>query len=134
LFCRISRKGTLGPCDNYKWWQMPFQPKHLCGREGLLVSASRKLDSSCMLIQFLGRFSGKRCDTLNKTGCSQIYSTWRGERGEEWSSAQGLESILISIQSLMSPNPFENEPGFENANAEEDKQNQKLYIWKVRAR
>jgi ubiquitin-conjugating enzyme E2 Z len=34
----------------------------------------------------------------------------------------------------MSPNPFENEPGFENANAEEDKQNQKLYIRKVRAR
>ena len=32
---------------------------------------------------------------------------------EEWSTAQGLESILISIQSLMSSNPYENEPGFE---------------------
>lgn len=59
-------------------------------------------------------------------------STWRGERGEEWSSAQGLESILISIQSLMSSNPYENEPGFETANDEGDKKNQKDYVAKVR--
>jgi len=98
------------------------------------VSTSRRSTASCVLTWFLGRFSGKRCDISNETGCSQIYSTWRGERGEEWSSAQGLESILISIQSLMSPNPFENEPGFENANAEEDKKNQKAYVRKVRAR
>lgn len=58
--------------------------------------------------------------------------TWRGERGEEWSSAQGLESILISIQSLMSSNPYENEPGFETANDENDKKNQKDYVAKVR--
>ena len=57
--------------------------------------------------------------------------TWRGERGEEWSSAQGLESILISIQSLMSSNPYENEPGFENANADEDKKAQAHYAAKV---
>jgi ubiquitin-conjugating enzyme E2 Z len=60
-------------------------------------------------------------------------STWRGERGEEWSSAQGLESILISIQSLMSSNPYENEPGFETANDEGDKKNQKDYVAKVRS-
>lgn len=58
-------------------------------------------------------------------------STWRGERGEEWSSAQGLESILISIQSLMSSNPYENEPGFENANSSEDKKNIAHYVAKV---
>lgn len=46
--------------------------------------------------------------------CLSIIGTWRGEPGEEWSTAQGLESILISIQSLMSANPYENEPGFEN--------------------
>lgn len=57
--------------------------------------------------------------------------TWRGERGEEWSSAQGLESILLSIQSLMSSNPYENEPGFENANTEQDKLNQQAYVEKV---
>ncbi|KAG8530741.1 uncharacterized protein KY384_004098 [Bacidia gigantensis] len=61
-----------------------------------------------------------------------ILGTWRGERGEEWSSAQGLESILISIQSLMSPNPFENEPGFENANSKDDKKNQAHYVAKIR--
>jgi len=42
-----------------------------------------------------------------------------------------LESILISIQSLMSSNPYENEPGFETANDEGDKKNQKDYVAKV---
>jgi ubiquitin-conjugating enzyme E2 Z len=60
-----------------------------------------------------------------------VHSTWRGERGEEWSAAQGLESILISIQSLMSGNPYENEPGFEDANEASDKKNQKDYVDKV---
>jgi len=46
--------------------------------------------------------------------CLSILGTWHGEKGEEWSSAQGLESVLLSIQSLMSPNPWENEPGEEN--------------------
>jgi ubiquitin-conjugating enzyme E2 Z len=45
--------------------------------------------------------------------CLSILGTWPGEKGEEWSSAQGLESVLLSIQSLMSPNPWENEPGEE---------------------
>ncbi|KAH6604720.1 hypothetical protein Trco_006427, partial [Trichoderma cornu-damae] len=63
---------------------------------------------------------------------TQAVNTWRGERGEEWSSAQGLESILLSIQSLMSANPYENEPGFENANGITDKQAQKHYIQKIR--
>ncbi|KAH0532689.1 hypothetical protein TsFJ059_001346 [Trichoderma semiorbis] len=63
--------------------------------------------------------------------CLSILGTWRGERGEEWSSAQGLESILLSIQSLMSANPYENEPGFENANEASDKQAQKHYVQKI---
>ncbi|CAD6451259.1 62fe31c1-4379-445e-a63c-a95b3f8e9433 [Sclerotinia trifoliorum] len=64
--------------------------------------------------------------------CLSILGTWRGERGEEWSSAQGLESILISIQSLMSSNPYENEPGFETAHDENDRKNQKDYCAKIR--
>ncbi|KAF9879880.1 ubiquitin-conjugating enzyme [Colletotrichum karsti] len=64
--------------------------------------------------------------------CLSILGTWRGERGEEWSAAQGLESILISIQSLMSGNPYENEPGFEDANEASDKKNQKDYVQKIR--
>ncbi|KAL7922647.1 ubiquitin-conjugating enzyme/RWD-like protein [Trichoderma austrokoningii] len=64
--------------------------------------------------------------------CLSILGTWRGERGEEWSSAQGLESILLSIQSLMSANPYENEPGFEDANSPSDKQAQKHYVQKIR--
>jgi len=46
--------------------------------------------------------------------CLSILGTWPGEEGEGWSSAQGLESVLLSIQSLMSPNPWENEPGEED--------------------
>ncbi|KAK4159167.1 hypothetical protein QBC43DRAFT_327701 [Cladorrhinum sp. PSN259] len=64
--------------------------------------------------------------------CLSILGTWRGERGEEWSAAQGLESILLSIQSLMSSNPYENEPGFEDANEALDKKNQREYVQKIR--
>ncbi|KAK3687080.1 hypothetical protein LTR37_019194 [Vermiconidia calcicola] len=52
--------------------------------------------------------------------CLSILGTWRGEKSEEWSSAQGLESVLLSIQSLMSQNPYENEPGHDTAKKEEE--------------
>jgi ubiquitin-conjugating enzyme E2 Z len=65
--------------------------------------------------------------------CLSILGTWHGERpGEEWSSAQGLESILWSIQSLMSDNPYENEPGYENAKNSDDKKMNDLYCAKIR--
>ncbi|KAI1322188.1 ubiquitin-conjugating enzyme [Xylariaceae sp. FL0255] len=63
--------------------------------------------------------------------CLSILGTWRGEPGEEWSAAQGLESILLSIQSLMSSNPYENEPGFEEANEPSDKKLQEDYCAKI---
>ena len=62
--------------------------------------------------------------------CLSILGTWRGEPGEEWSSAQGLESVLLSIQSVMSQNPYENEPGYENA--KKDEVNPKTYVAKIR--
>ncbi|KAK3396487.1 UBC-like protein [Sordaria brevicollis] len=64
--------------------------------------------------------------------CLSILGTWRGSSKEQWSAAQGLESILLSIQSLMSMNPYENEPGFEDAKEAHDKKNQKDYIQKIR--
>ena len=64
--------------------------------------------------------------------CLSILGTWRGESGEQWSSAQGLESVLISIQSLMSANPFENEPGFESPRNDNDKKDAKMYVSKIR--
>ena len=39
---------------------------------------------------------------------------------------------MLSIQSLMSSNPYENEPGYENANSPRDKLAQKAYAQKVR--
>lgn len=38
---------------------------------------------------------------------------------------------MISIQSLMSSNPYENEPGYENAKTAEDKRNIADYVAKV---
>ncbi|OJJ04371.1 hypothetical protein ASPVEDRAFT_43853 [Aspergillus versicolor CBS 583.65] len=64
--------------------------------------------------------------------CLSILGTWTGERGEQWSSAQGLESILISIQSLMSSNPYEYEPGYENANSSSDQEHMAHYKSKIR--
>ncbi|KAI5850403.1 ubiquitin-conjugating enzyme/RWD-like protein [Morchella snyderi] len=76
--------------------------------------------------------SGRCRFNPNIYAAGKVCLTWRGDRGEEWSSAQGLESILISIQSLMSSNPYENEPGFENANQDHDKENMKAYCLKIR--
>lgn len=65
--------------------------------------------------------------------CLSILGTWHGELpGEEWSSAQGLESILWSIQSLMSNDPYGNEPGFENRATDEDKKKNEAYCAKIR--
>jgi ubiquitin-conjugating enzyme E2 Z len=61
--------------------------------------------------------------------CLSILGTWTGERGEEWSSAQGLESVLLSVQSLLSANPYENEPGFEGTDVNEDEA--QAYIAKI---
>ncbi|KAI8054594.1 ubiquitin-conjugating enzyme/RWD-like protein [Syncephalis plumigaleata] len=44
--------------------------------------------------------------------CLSILGTWIGEAGEQWSSAHGISSILLSIQSLMTETPYENEPGY----------------------
>jgi ubiquitin-conjugating enzyme E2 Z len=56
-------------------------------------------------------------------------STWVGDKNEKWSPAQGIDSVLHSIQSLMSPNPFVNEPSFEDNN-ETDKH--KAYSDKIK--
>ncbi|KIW20939.1 hypothetical protein PV08_01518 [Exophiala spinifera] len=65
--------------------------------------------------------------------CLSLLGTWHGEKpGEEWSSAHGLESILWSIQSLLSNNPYENEPGYEHAKGKEDQRMNDLYCAKIR--
>ena len=51
-----------------------------------------------------------------------------GEAGEQWSPAQSLETVLLSIQSLMSDNPYVNEPGFET---DHDKEEAKSYCAKI---
>ncbi|CAF3618608.1 unnamed protein product [Rotaria sp. Silwood1] len=48
---------------------------------------------------------------LYRNGKFKLFpSTWSGP---SWSPAQCLSSLMISIQSLMSENPYHNEPGFE---------------------
>ncbi|CAG8291839.1 unnamed protein product [Penicillium salamii] len=53
--------------------------------------------------------------------------TWHGERGEQWSPAQGLESVLLSIQSLLSTNPYTLEPGYDDPNRANDVENMETY-------
>ncbi|THY22718.1 UBC-like protein [Aureobasidium pullulans] len=79
--------------------------------------------------------NGGRCrfnPNIYATGkvCLSILGTWRGEEGEQWSTAQGIESVLISIQSLMSSNPYENEPGFEHIKV--TAKEAEAYVQKVR--
>ncbi|EFE43283.1 ubiquitin conjugating enzyme (UbcH), putative [Trichophyton verrucosum HKI 0517] len=76
--------------------------------------------------------NGGRCRfNPNIYASGKVCVTWEGSSGEQWSSAQGLESILISIQSLMSANPYENEPGFENSKSPTDLKAMDNYIAKV---
>ena len=65
--------------------------------------------------------------------CLSILGTWHGEKpGEDWSSAQGLESVLWSIQSLMSNRPYENEPGYDVDRSEDDKKSNDKYCDKIK--
>ncbi|XP_013909002.1 PREDICTED: ubiquitin-conjugating enzyme E2 Z-like [Thamnophis sirtalis] len=50
----------------------------------------------------------------------QSGSTWTGPA---WSPAQSISSVLISIQSLMTENPYHNEPGFEQERHPGDSKN-----------
>jgi len=46
--------------------------------------------------------------------CLSILGTWRAEHsGEQWSAVQSVQSVLLSIQSLMHDAPYHNEPAFE---------------------
>ncbi|CAL8282168.1 unnamed protein product [Boreogadus saida] len=52
--------------------------------------------------------------------CLSILGTWTGPA---WSPAQSISSVLISIQSLMTENPYHNEPGFEQERHPGDRKN-----------
>eukprot|EP00900_Chrysochromulina_parva_P024407 jgi/Chrpa1/65/Chrysochromulina_OHIO_Genome00000170-RA len=55
--------------------------------------------------------------------CLSILGTWRAEHsGEQWSAAQSVQSVLLSIQSLMHDAPYHNEPGFEEDDGSGDVQ------------
>ncbi|XP_065307226.1 ubiquitin-conjugating enzyme E2 Z-like [Dermacentor albipictus] len=43
--------------------------------------------------------------------CLSILGTWQGPL---WSPAQGMESVLMAIQSLMNEKPYCNDPKFQN--------------------
>ena len=46
--------------------------------------------------------------------CLSILGTWRAEHsGEQWSAVQSVQSVLLSIQSLLHDKPYHNEPSFE---------------------
>ncbi|KAJ5223081.1 uncharacterized protein N7469_009321 [Penicillium citrinum] len=63
--------------------------------------------------------------------CLSILGTWHGNSGENWSPAQGLESVLLSIQSLLSTDPYYNEPGFERTESSSHSKAVKDYNSKI---
>mmetsp|Transcript_67220 Transcript_67220/g.161066 ORF Transcript_67220/g.161066 Transcript_67220/m.161066 type:complete len:284 (+) Transcript_67220:251-1102(+) len=50
--------------------------------------------------------------------CLSILGTWQGP---SWSTSGQLRTVLVSIQSLLSDHPIQNEPGFENEAGDKDK-------------
>ncbi|MBN3312879.1 UBE2Z enzyme, partial [Atractosteus spatula] len=84
--------------------------------------ADRRLCPSLSL--FLGNLSSLSHGALahryglgSRPACSR---TWTGPA---WSPAQSISSVLISIQSLMTENPYHNEPGFEQERHPGDSKN-----------
>ncbi|KAK5788188.1 hypothetical protein VI817_009146 [Penicillium citrinum] len=67
----------------------------------------------------------------NLYSCGKVCLTWHGNSGENWSPAQGLESVLLSIQSLLSTDPYYNEPGFERTESSSHSKAVKDYNSKV---
>ena len=55
--------------------------------------------------------------------CLSILGTWSGPG---WSSCLTLNSVLLSIQTLLNENPLQNEPGFENETGHRSKKYNKI--------
>jgi Ubiquitin-conjugating enzyme len=133
LICRVPNKSAISNGNHHELRQDALQSEHLRRRQGLFVSDCLLTSDEGIVANsaFAGPFWGMSVSQHSVNHRSHFCRTWRGEPGEEWSSAQSLESILLSIQSLMSPNPYENEPGFEDARTDHDKKNQDAYRAKV---
>lgn len=61
-----------------------------------------------------------RVEHLSLSLCRQLLvamSSIRTWTGPAWTPAQCLSSVLLSIQSLMTENPYHNEPGFEKVSS-----------------
>lgn len=57
-------------------------------------------------------------DTASGKVCLSILGTWAGPG---WDSKMNLESTLLTVQSLLGPNPIHNEPGFERLGASDSR-------------
>ncbi len=55
---------------------------------------------------------------INGKVCLSILGTWSGPG---WTTCLNLNTVLLSIQSLLNENPIQNEPGFENEVGERSK-------------
>ena len=82
-FCRISRKGSISPCDNYKRRQMPVQSKHLCCWKSLFVRAFSNrlfaLDTDWTLDLFSGKHY-RRCQLIQKAHIFAVHGEVKEER------------------------------------------------------
>jgi len=60
-------------------------------------------------------YTGTARDNYVGKVCISILGTWSGP---QWTTVMDISSVLLSIQSLLTNNPLENEPGFEGKHNE----------------
>lgn len=58
-------------------------------------------------------YVGKSKDNYNGKVCLSAINTWSGPK---WTPIMHIGSVLLSIQSLLTNNPIQNEPGYEKEN------------------
>lgn len=63
---------------------------------------------------------------INGKVCLSILGTWSGP---SWTTCLNLNTVLLSIQSLLCNNPIQNEPGFENENSERSKNYSEIVMY-----
>ncbi|KAL1466317.1 hypothetical protein MTO96_042822 [Rhipicephalus appendiculatus] len=77
------------------------------------------------IVEFLTTDSGRVTFNPNLYSCGYVALSILGAG---WSPAQGIESLLVSIQSLLKRDPLTDEPGFVKAQADKYADNYKAFV------